>query len=415
MNIPQVKYRKSFLALANEELEAVREAFRKVYQISDDRGYQYHASIHGGPPRKYCPHGNLLFLPWHRAYLYFFELALQDQVPGVTLPYWDWSTVETAQTGVPPVFTAEFYQRDGEQTPNPLFKARVAHQNRDTRRNPREPAAFASLRTLVLLAQGEQRFDLYSRAAENPHNGLHGRMRGDMASQEFAAFDPIFWAHHSNVDRLWAEWQRAHPEALVPFLEEALDPFPLTVAQTLDTRALGYDYSGSGEPPPLEDNLMDAEATTRIFLVRKPVSMADEEGPVKANLELHGVNPTEKSYEVRFFINKPDADANTPLDDPHFAGQYFLFGHGPCIGEEGHCSSNRPPRHAFDFRRPHHLTPFDTFVDVSQPLENLSARGEGLADESDELEVVMVVLDEDGNQVSPDVVNLEGLVLTPKK
>ena len=35
-----------------------------------------------------CP----LFLPWHRAYLYFFELALQDQDPAhaVTLPWWDW-------------------------------------------------------------------------------------------------------------------------------------------------------------------------------------------------------------------------------------------------------------------------------------------------------------------------------------
>lgn len=29
-----------------------------------------------------------------------------------------------------------------------------------------------------------------------------------MSIQEYAAFDPIFWVHHANVDRLWASWQR---------------------------------------------------------------------------------------------------------------------------------------------------------------------------------------------------------------
>ena len=32
-----------------------------------------------------------LFLPWHRAYLYNWEMAMRDRVPGVTLPWWDWT------------------------------------------------------------------------------------------------------------------------------------------------------------------------------------------------------------------------------------------------------------------------------------------------------------------------------------
>lgn len=36
-------------------------------------------------------HGGPAFLPWHRKYIREFEKKLQEQVPGVTLPYWDWT------------------------------------------------------------------------------------------------------------------------------------------------------------------------------------------------------------------------------------------------------------------------------------------------------------------------------------
>jgi tyrosinase len=37
-----------------------------------------------------------------------------------------------------------------------------------------------------------------------------------MSLVPFAAFDPIFWAHHTMVDRLWRLWQLRHPGALPP-------------------------------------------------------------------------------------------------------------------------------------------------------------------------------------------------------
>ncbi len=36
-------------------------------------------------------HRGPVFLPWHRYYLYRFEQQLQKKVPGVTIPYWDWT------------------------------------------------------------------------------------------------------------------------------------------------------------------------------------------------------------------------------------------------------------------------------------------------------------------------------------
>src|SRR5438876_9250138 len=35
--------------------------------------------------------GSYSFLSWHRFFLYRFELQLQGYVPGVMLPYWDWT------------------------------------------------------------------------------------------------------------------------------------------------------------------------------------------------------------------------------------------------------------------------------------------------------------------------------------
>jgi hypothetical protein len=48
--------------------------------------------------------GAPLFLPWHRAYLHFFELAMQDRVPEVTLAWWDWSSPRSHADGIPPLY-----------------------------------------------------------------------------------------------------------------------------------------------------------------------------------------------------------------------------------------------------------------------------------------------------------------------
>jgi tyrosinase len=34
-----------------------------------------------------------------------------------------------------------------------------------------------------------------------------------MADNAYTAFDPIFWSYHSNIDRIFEEWNRAHPAA----------------------------------------------------------------------------------------------------------------------------------------------------------------------------------------------------------
>ncbi len=44
------------------------------------------------------------------------------------------------------------------------------------------------------------------------HNQVHVWVGGSMGPGT-SPNDPIFFLHHCNVDRLWAEWQRMHPSA----------------------------------------------------------------------------------------------------------------------------------------------------------------------------------------------------------
>jgi tyrosinase len=48
------------------------------------------------------------------------------------------------------------------------------------------------------------------------HDEVHMWMMGTMSDPSWAAYDPIFWAHHTMVDRVWALWQIRNPGVTPP-------------------------------------------------------------------------------------------------------------------------------------------------------------------------------------------------------
>jgi tyrosinase len=240
-----LRHRRSATALQPDQLAAFRRAITAAQAISDERGFQFFAGIHGLPLPIYCQHHTPLFLAWHRAYLYFFERALQDLVPGVTLPWWDWT--DQAQS-IPPAYAQE--QADGQA--NPLFSSPIQPSGRQpggpdhTARAPGDPQApplpdAHAVETALDLPQ----FVDFQQQVEDLHDGVHIWVGGTMSDVPTAAYDPLFWAHHTMIDRIWRLWQLRHPGAMPPasLLGQALPPFSMTVSQTLDSDALGYDYA----------------------------------------------------------------------------------------------------------------------------------------------------------------------------
>lgn len=247
-----LRHRRDATKLTQGQLTDFRAAIAAAQAISDDRGYQYWAGIHGLPLPVSCTHGSPLFFAWHRAYLYLFEKALQDRVPGVTLPWWDW-TKKHAQ-GLPPTYA----EAQVEGQPNPLYDSpiqpsgrRDPNEDRTWRHSPGPNGALPTPNEVAAILANSD-FLSFQNQLENIHGAVHMWVAGTMSDISVAAYDPIFWAHHCMIDRLWYLWQLAHPGANPPanLLGRALPPFPLTVRDTLDITQLGYDYAATTAAAP---------------------------------------------------------------------------------------------------------------------------------------------------------------------
>jgi len=132
--------------------------------------------------------------------------------------------------------------------------------------------------------------------------------------------------------------------------------------------------------------------------VSGPIDVAKREPGAelaRADLVFYGIDHSGPSFEGRVFINAPKADADTPRDDPHYAGSFHIFGHGGCFGDTGHCEVRAEPADAFDLRPPHQLVPATRSVIVTEALKLLV----GADDEQLTVTVVAVVPGADKHDV----------------
>jgi hypothetical protein len=105
------------------------------------------------------------------------------------------------------------------------------------------------------------------------------------------------------------------------------------------------------------------------------IDLADlGEGFSRADIEFEGLDHSGSSYEGRLFLNNPDADADTETTDENgYAGSYFIFGHGGCFGDEGHCDV--APRPTYDPRPPHALWPTRKVVVATDAIRRAAGAG----------------------------------------
>lgn len=338
--------RRDITTLSAAELRAYRDAFRAI-QASGE--YARVAGYHGCPDL-YChdetPYRR--FLPWHRAYVLELEKALQSVDSSVAVHYWDWTSNDSIVTGIPAAFTDVDYESGGSTHANPLrqFKFNCGGENRATRRNPLDPSNLLQLQNEVNQAFDRTDYNSFNAntaspmGVQRPHGNLHGFVGRDMGSTTYAAFDPIFFAHHSNVDRQWAAWQEssngADPDSTIQVLR--LDPFGKVVSDVLNYRALGYNYDRL-KPAPVIFRLASAKKSAVLKIFQVPKS-GEPLGLYVHDLPEHPA----KSYNVFVFVGQPDATAkDAKRDNPHYAGFFTIFGgsHGKQVEHEAHSQAER--------------------------------------------------------------------------
>lgn len=227
----------------------------------------------------------------------------------------------------------------------------------------------------------------FYKTGSNPSDRNNEPQFGDMVSAGVTAYDPIFWGHHSNVDRLWAEWETQHPGAGPDNLSAVLPPFPLSVDQTLNIANFGYEYMKSSHVYPASPEV----PISRFKSAKTPVQQKVLDDHSRAEVRLHQVLHTPRAgFHIRVFLNAPDANEKTPLrNNPNYVGQLNTF-HGHCVGGPGHCDPPAGPVSPFDRRPRHRKTPGQYRIDATETVQRLKAQGETA------FQVNLVVLNTDG-------------------
>jgi tyrosinase len=185
--------RKDAGKLSTAEQDAFKQAV--LDSINDNNKYGAMVDIHADMSHRMHTMpaigqiGTWRFLSWHRAYLMHLEGLLQSKNPSVTIPYWNWVT------GGVPVWLASF---------KPTVNGVVNNRN-----NLTSPISDQA-RINALMAMDDYLTFSYQLELD-PHNQGHVKLGMPMKRVPVAPCDPIFWMHHAQVDKVWAEWQVKFP------------------------------------------------------------------------------------------------------------------------------------------------------------------------------------------------------------
>ena len=204
----------------------------------------------------------------------------------------------------------------------------------------------------------------------NPQS-MQNPQYGAMVNAKDTAFDPIFWSHHSNVDRIWAEWQKLHT-GTPDEMNGALAPWSMTVNETMSIKKLGYKY--------LRDHA-HYEVSNKHGLVNfrseaSGVSQNTLERHRKLQIKIHRIQRGNvPNAHIRVFLNEPEATVDTPtLNNKNFVEEIPLF-HGTCFGGPGHCDLPLEKTRRFDHRPLHHHEPTNILVNATRVAQHLLNKG----------------------------------------
>ncbi|MCM2451583.1 tyrosinase family protein [Agrobacterium vitis] len=182
---------------------------------------------------KQCQHGSWYFLPWHRGYIWSIEALVRAQIVALggpadwAMPYWNYSDTANHKARVmPPAFAQETF----EGAPNPLYIKQRYGSGKTPIIVPYKDVTLEALLWPIFTgvsSGGSPGFGgvktgfshnstSFGLLESKPHNLVHidigGYLDDDpdlpglMSKPNTAGLDPIFWLHHANIDRLWAQW-----------------------------------------------------------------------------------------------------------------------------------------------------------------------------------------------------------------
>ncbi|KAI3809641.1 hypothetical protein L1987_19237 [Smallanthus sonchifolius] len=402
-----------------EQVEKYRAAIQAMRDLPEDHPHSFNsqAKIHcaycnGGytqvesnfPDIDIQIHNSWLFFPFHRWYLYFYERILGKLIndPTFALPYWKWD--EPKGMPIPEMFVAE--KINGKA--NPLYDGyrNAAHvQDRlvdldydgTDKDIPDQTQVACNLSTVYrdLVRNGVDTISFFGGeyvAGDSPvanndpsvgsveagsHTAVH-RWVGDptqpngedMGNFYSAGYDPSFYIHHSNVDRMWKLWKElgrdypGHVEPTEPdwlnasyvFYDENEDLVRVYNKDCVDLGKLKYNFIENSKEvfpwrksrPARRRKSSQVETTAEVetvdqvkfpvrlneilkVRVKRPAVNRSDDDKAKANevLLIKGIRyDSGKFVKFDVFVNDKlkDGEVTTPCD-PEYAGGFAQIPH----------------------------------------------------------------------------------------
>ncbi|KAL7088903.1 hypothetical protein ACP275_13G156600 [Erythranthe tilingii] len=274
---------KAYVAKFNRAMELMR-----ALPDDDPRSFKQQAAVHcaycdgaydqaGFPNLELQVHNSWLFFPFHRYYLFFFERILGKLIddPTFAMPYWNYDS--PAGMTIPAMYTnpsSALYDKlrnQGHQPPA-LIDLNFSGSGTITAEQQIKRNLTVMYRQMVSNSKTSRLFfgSAYRRGEDpNPGSGSvenipHGPVHvwtGDptqpngenMGNFYSAGRDPIFYAHHSNIDRMWSLWKGlggrrqdiTDPDFLDAsflFYDENGQMVRVKTRDCLDNTKLGYTY-----------------------------------------------------------------------------------------------------------------------------------------------------------------------------
>jgi hypothetical protein len=246
------------------------------------------------------------FIPWHRVIVNHLERLLRKVDSRLSLHYWDWTTDPRVASGDrvailtggaagspqgfmgssvgdpnaplpdagPPFADFESTEKVGDPLNGIAGDGIHDHIWRNTgatAANADGTPAIPPDSTILNAtnASGVQDFTAFAAALKNVHDiYAHSYIGGTLTFEHFSFHDPIVFLLHSNLDRIWATWQRA------PGHQDRLDP----------ATAYGTIATDEGEPANYFDEWV------------QPWAGVDSTGTIQTDLNPWKSDPTQREH-----------------------------------------------------------------------------------------------------------------------
>ncbi|KAL2495045.1 Polyphenol oxidase [Forsythia ovata] len=390
--------------------DAYRAKFERAVELmralpdDDPRSFKQQASVHcaycdgaydqvGFPNLELQVHSSWLFFPFHRYYLYFFERILGKLIddPTFAMPFWNYDgpggmrlpamyadpnsslydPLRDRAHQPPTIIDLNFSSDDANTSDDQQTSRNLTIMYRQMVSNSKTPRLFFG----SPYRRGEDPSPGGGSIENIPHGPVH-IWTGDPTQPNFenmgnfysAGRDPIFYAHHSNIDRMWTLWKSlggrrqdiTDPDFLdasFVFYDENAQMVRVKVRDCLDNTKLGYVYQDvevpwkNSRPKPRISSVVrklkklvhakaaDAPSPKDVFpaklnqvikvMVKRPKKKRSkkEKDELEEILIIQGIE-LERDVYAKFdvYINDEDDEESTP-DNTEFAGSFVNVPH----------------------------------------------------------------------------------------